>query len=125
MLLKNLLSDLLQIDDILFVIKANGATSEIRSNGLNISEREKFINIGDNDGPCHMHINSELIKHAEFVTEQKPERTSFSVRFYDKNNERVLAGFFTRMYDDKKKIKPDRKQDFDDLCAKYNEKVSF
>ena len=124
-MLKEILSDLVCIDDILFVIKANGATSEIYSNGLSIREREKYINIGDNDGPCHMHINRELIKRAEFVTEQKPERISFSVRFFDENNERVLAGFFTKMYDENMNIKDDRKKLYDELSSKYNQKVTF
>jgi len=29
-----------------------------------------------------MHIKAENIKKAQFVTEEKPERTSFSVRFF-------------------------------------------
>jgi len=124
-MLKEVLSDLASVDEILFVIKANGATGEIRSNGLSVREREKYINIGDNDGPCHMHINRELIKRAEFVTEQKPERVSFSVRFFDENDERVLAGFFTKMYDENKGLRPERKRQFDDLSAKYGGKITF
>ena len=95
MVLKEILSDLLKIDDILFVVKNGSAVSEIRSNSLDIRQKDKWITIGDNDGPCHMHINSDLIQKAAFVTEQKPERTSFSVRFFDENGNRVLAGFFT------------------------------
>jgi len=124
-MLKEILSDLVSVDDVLFVIKANGATSEIRSNGLGVRERAKHINIGDNDGPCHMHINRELIKRAEFVTEQKPERVSFSVRFFDENNERVLAGFFTKMYDESKGLVAERKKRFDDLSAKYGGKITL
>ena len=45
------------------------------------SEKEKWITLGENDDPAHMHVDSELISHAEFVPEEKPERTSFSVRF--------------------------------------------
>jgi hypothetical protein len=41
-----------------------------------------------------MHVNSELIKRAEFVEEQKPEKISFSVRFFNESDERVLAAFF-------------------------------
>jgi len=56
-MLQDILSDLLKIEDILFVIKSEGAVSEIRSNSLGIRQKEKWITIGDNDGPCHMHIN--------------------------------------------------------------------
>ena len=111
----------------LFIVKSNGAVSEIRSNMLNIRQKEKWINIGENDGPCHMHVNSELIKTAEFVQEQKPERISFSVRFYDENDERVLAAFITKMYDDEMNIIPERLKSYEGLFEKYGSKdvISF
>ena len=77
-LLKEILCDLTCIDDVLFIVKSNGVVSEIRSNSLEIKENEKWITLGDNDGPCHMHVNSELIKRAEFVKEQKPDKISFN-----------------------------------------------
>ena len=103
----------------MFIVKSNGVISEIRSNSLEIKENEKWITLGDNDGPCHMHVNSELIKRAEFVKEQKPDKISFSVRFFDENNERVLAGFITKMYDENKNLKPERLRLYDNLFAKY------
>tara|TARA_B100000029_G_scaffold341749_1_gene334114 strand:- start:1479 stop:1859 length:381 start_codon:yes stop_codon:yes gene_type:complete len=118
-LLKGILCDLTCIDDVLFIVKSNGVVSEIRSNSLEIKENEKWITLGDNDGPCHMHVNSELIKRAEFVKEQKPDKISFSVRFFDENNERVLAGFITKMYDENKNLKPERLRLYDNLFAKY------
>ena len=114
-MLYEILADLVKIKNVLFVIKSNGAVSEIRSNMLNIRQKEKWINIGENDGPCHMHVNSELIKKAEFVKEQKPERISFSVRFYDENEERVLAAFITKMYDDEMNIIPERLKSYEGL----------
>ena len=121
-MLYEILADLVKIENVLFVIKSNGAVSEIRSNMLNIRQKEKWINIGENDGPCHMHVNSELIKKAEFVKEQKPERISFSVRFYDENDERVLAAFITKMYDDKMNIIPERLKSYEELFEKYGSK---
>ncbi len=125
MLLLELLSDLVKIDDILFIIKNDGATSEIRSNSLSIRQKEKWITIGDNDGPAHMHINSELIISAEFTQEEKPERTSFSVKFFNKNGERVLAAFFTKMYDESKTLISERKKVYDYLNQKYSSKIQF
>ena len=126
-MLYEILSDLVKIENVLFIVKSNGAVSEIRSNMLNIRQKEKWINIGENDGPCHMHVNSELIKKAEFVKEQKPERISFSVRFYDENNERVLAAFITKMYDDTMNIIPERLKSYEGLFEKYGSKdvISF
>jgi putative heme iron utilization protein len=124
-MLLELLSDLVKIDDVLLIIRNDGAISEVRSNSLSIRQKEKWITIGDNDGPAHMHIDSELIKSAEFVQEEKPERTSFSVRFFDKNNERVLAAFFTKMYDESKTLISERKKVYDELNQKYYSKINF
>ncbi len=124
-MLKEILADLLKIDDILFVIKGGGAVSEIRSNSLGIRQKDQWITIGENDGPCHMHINSESIKKAKFITEEKPERTSFSVRFFDDNDERVLGAFFTKMYDENKSLKPDRKKLYDEMLSKYSSIIEF
>ena len=121
-MLYEILADLVKIENALFIVKSNGAVSEIRSNMLNIRQKEKWINIGENDGPCHMHVNSELIKKAEFVKEKKPERTSFSVRFYDENDDRVLAAFITKMYDDKMNIIPERLKSYEELFEKYGSK---
>jgi putative heme iron utilization protein len=124
-MLLELLSDLIKIDDILLIIKNNGATSEIRSDSLSIRQKEKWITIGENDGPAHLHINSELIKSAEFVEEEKPERISFSVRFLDKNHDRILAIFFTKMYDDSKQLLPERQKIYDQLKQKFTSKIKF
>jgi putative heme iron utilization protein len=124
-MLKDILSDLVKIDDILFVIRSNGATSEIRSNSLSIRQKNQWITLGDNDGPAHMHVNSELIKNAKFVVAEKPERTSFSVQFFDDSGERVLAGFFTKMYDEDKNLNYSRKKLYDSLFEKYGSEIKF
>ncbi|MBC8516046.1 MAG: hypothetical protein ISR81_02190 [Nitrosopumilus sp.] len=123
-MLLELLSDLVKIDDALLIVKNSGAVSEVRS-PLSIRQKEKWITIGDNDGPAHLHVNSELIKSAEFVEEEKPERTSFSVRFFDENNDRIIAVFFTKMYDDSKQIIPERKKIYDHLKQKFSFKIQF
>ncbi len=125
MLLFEILSDLVKIDDVLLIIKNDAAISEIRSNSMSIRQKEKWVTIGDNDGPGHMHINSELIQSAEFVQEQKPERVSFSIRFYDKDDNRILATFFTKMYDEDKKLIPSRKVVYDQLSQKHGSKIQF
>lgn len=123
-MLFELLSDIVKIRDVLFVVKSQGATSEVRS-PLSIRQKEKWITMGENDGPAHMHVDSELINSAEFVQEEKPERTSFSVRFYDKDGQRVLAAYFTKMYDDSKTLIPERKKIYDRLNQKFSSKINF
>ena len=119
MLLFEILSDLVKIEDILLIVKNTSATSEIKSNSLNIKQREKWITIGNNDDPAHLHINSEMIKTIEFIQEKRPERISFSVRFFDDDGERILAAFFTKMYDEKKNLNFTRKKVYEDLRQKY------
>jgi putative heme iron utilization protein len=124
-LLLDILSDLLKIDDVLLIIKNNVAVSEIRSNSLHIKQKEKWITIGDNDGPAHMHINSELIRIAKFIEEEKPDRTSFSVQFFDQSGEHILGAFFTKMYDPSNNLNFERKRIYEKLCKKYGLKIQF
>jgi hypothetical protein len=124
-LLFELLSDIIKVDDVLLITKNIGATCEIRSNSLTIRQKEKWITIGDNDGPAHMHINSEMIKFAEFVKEQRPDRISFSIRFFDIDNERLVAAFFTKMYDESKNLVIEREKLYNSLNQKYSSKIKF
>ena len=121
----SILVDLLKIDNVLLIIKNNAAVSEIRSNCLDIKQKEKWITIGDNNGPAHMHINTELIQTAEFIEEKRPDRTSFSVQFFDKNQERILSAFFTKMYDENNVLDFERKKIYDTLRQKYGSIVKF
>ena len=121
----DILSDIVKIPDVLLVVKNGAAVSEIRSNSLGIKQKDKWITIGDNDGPAHMHLNSDLLTHAKFVKEEKPERISFSVRFFDQNDERILGAFFTKMYDENKNLKPERVKLYNELNEKYGSKIKF
>ena len=124
-MLFDILSDLLEIDDILLIIKNNAAVSEIRSNSLHIKQKEKWITLGDNDGPAHMHINSELIRIAEFIEEERTDRTIFSIQFFDQNGERILGAFFTKMYDQSNNLNFERKKIYEELRNKYGLKIQF
>jgi len=117
-----LLSELVKIEQILFIVKNGAAISEVRS-PLSIRQKEKWITIGDNDGPAHMHIDSEQIKSVEFVREQKPEKISFSIRFFNSDGTRILAAFFTKMYDENKMLISERQKIYDTLDQKYSSKI--
>ncbi|MFB5607480.1 MAG: ChuX/HutX family heme-like substrate-binding protein [Candidatus Nitrosomaritimum yanchengensis] len=124
-MLYEILSDLVHIKDVLLIVKNTSATSEIKTNNLAIRKNEKWITIGSNDDPAHLHINSEMIKSIKFIEEKKPERTSFSVRFYDQNQERVIAAFFTKMYDENKNLDISRKNLYDDLEKKFGSVIQI
>ncbi len=87
-LLKDLLSDIVKIDNILLIVRTSGAISEMRSNSLTLRQKDNWITIGDNDGPCHMHVDASAITKAQFVKEQRENKTSYSVRFLIKMEER-------------------------------------
>ncbi|RNJ75123.1 MAG: hypothetical protein EB828_05710 [Nitrosopumilus sp. D6] len=78
--------------------------------------------MGKNDDPAHMHIDSEIVCSAEFVQKERPGRTSFGVMFFDKKGERVLAAFFTKMYDESGVLIPEKKAIYDRLEQKYRKK---
>lgn len=106
--LVGLLADILEVPDVLFVVKSGAAVAEIRSNSLAVSYKNGWITIGDNDGPAHMHVNYPGVSSVRFVVEEKPRRTSYSVQFMTDSGERILAAFFTKMYDPQMMIIPER-----------------
>ncbi len=121
-MLQDLLSDIIKIDDILIIVRTEGAIIEMRSNSLSIRQKDKWITIGENDGPCHMHVDSTTISEARFIQEQKPDRTSFSIRFFDKNGEKQFSTVFAKMYDKEMNLNLSRKKLYDDIFSKYGSK---
>lgn len=118
-MLKDLLLDIIKINDVLIILRSEGAIIEMRSNSLTISQSDKWITLGDNDGPCHMHIDSSMISEARFIKEQKTDRISFSIRFFDKNGEKQFSAVFAKMYDKEMNLNTNRKILYDDLFQKY------
>lgn len=114
-----ILKDIVQIPDILMVVKSGPAVAEIRSHGLTLRSSKEWITIGENDGPAHMHVRISGVHSIKFVREKKPNRTSYSVRFLDDSGERVLAAFFTKMYDSDMKIITTRMTLFDDMEKRW------
>ena len=121
-MLNELLSDILKINDILFIVRTGGAITEMRSNSLKLRQKDNWITIGDNDGPCHMHLDSSTVSKAQFVKEQKEDRTSYSIRFFDKDGQKLMSAVFSKMYDERMNIRPERKKLYDDLFQKHGSK---
>ena len=124
-MLKDLLSDIVKINDVLLIIRTGGAIAEMRSNSLNLRQKDNWITIGDNDGPCHMHVDTNIVAKAQFMKEQKENRTSYSIRFFDKEGERLMSAVFSKMYDDNMNIKPDRAKLYTELFQKYGSKETI
>ena len=70
-MLKDLLSDIVKINDVLLIVRTGGAITEMRSNSLNLRQKDNWITIGDNAGPCHMHVDTNTVAKAHFVKEKK------------------------------------------------------
>jgi putative heme iron utilization protein len=119
-MLRDLLSDIIKIDDILIIVRTEGAIIEMRSNSLNLRQKDKWITIGENDGPCHMHIDASIIAEARFIKEQKTDRISHSLRFFDKSGEKQFSTVFAKMYDKEMNLNLERKKLYDDLFKKYD-----
>jgi len=124
-MLNELLSDISKINDILFIVRTGGAIIEMRSNSLKLRQKDNWITIGDNDGPCHMHLDSSTVSNAQFVKEQKEDRTSYSIRFFDKDGQKIMSAVFSKMYDEKTNIRQERKKLYDDLFQKYGSKETI
>jgi len=119
LMLRDLLSDIIKIDDILIIVRVEGAIIEMRSNSLNLRQKDKWITIGENDGPCHMHIDASMITEARFIKEQKTDRISHSLKFFDKSGGKKFSIVFTKMYDEEMNLNLERKKLYDDLFKKY------
>lgn len=124
-MLNELLSDILKINDILFIVRTDGAVIEMRSNSLKLRQKANWITIGDNDGPCHMHVDSSTVSKAQFVMEQKEDRTSYSIRFFDKDGRKLMSAVFSKMYDEKMNVRLERKKLYNDLFQKYGSKETI
>lgn len=122
-MLEALLKDILLEDNILMSVNAGAAIIEMRVNKeLPFRVSEEWITIGDNNGPCHMHVKKSDVREARFVKEQKENRTSYSVRFLNARGERVFAAFFTKMQDENGNPARERIERYEQLFRKYGSK---
>ena len=124
-MLFEVLSDLMKVDNVLFIVRNNGAISEVKSNSLTIRKKDEWITIGENSDPAHLHIDSNLIRSCRFIKEDKSNRMSFSVGFFDCNGDRILGVFFTKMYDEHANLIPEREKTYEQLNKKYGPKIEF
>ncbi|MFQ5941219.1 MAG: ChuX/HutX family heme-like substrate-binding protein [Nitrososphaerales archaeon] len=121
-MLEDLLKDILKEENVLMSVNASGAVIEMRVNNNNdmpFRVRENWITIGDNNGPCHMHINKNEVKEVRFVKEKKETRTSYSIRLLNAKGERLVAAFFTKMSDQNGNPVKERVERYENIFKKY------
>lgn len=119
-MLEDLLKDILKEEHVLMSVNTGGVVIEMRiNNNLSFRVKDSWITIGDNDDPCHMHINKDEVKEVRFVREQKRNRTSYSIRLMNSKGDRLVAAFFTKMYDENGNPVKERLERYESIFKKY------
>ena len=72
-----------------------------------------------------MHVDVNAIVKAQFVREIKENRTSFSVRFFDKDDQKIMSAVFSKMYDDNMNLKQSRLDFYESIFQKYGSKETI
>jgi len=125
-MLEDLLRDIVKEENVLISLNTGGAIIEMRvSKELPFRVSENWITIGDDHGPCHMHINKNEIKEVKFVKEDKETRVSYSIRLLNAKGERILAAFFTKMYDDSGNPVQERINRYEQIFKKYGSREAI
>jgi len=122
-MLEDLIRDILNEENMLLSVSTGGAVIEMRiNNDLPFKVRENWMTIGDNNGPCHMHINKKEVKEVRFIKEEKQNRISYSIRLMNTRGDRLIAAFFTKMYDDNGSPVKERIERYESIFKKYGSK---
>jgi hypothetical protein len=127
---ENLISDILLQSDIIFSIKNSGGICEARLlENMKFKIKDQWATIGDEHSPWHIHINLNYVSSAKFIREfnTSHNRESFSIRFFDINENLILRANFSKMYDNDGNIMPSKIEKFQLLWEKYgkNEILEF
>ena len=128
-LVKELVSDLLDIDDIMLSVNSGSGICEVRpERGLPVRIKDKWMTIGNEDKSWHIHLNLDNVKTAKFVTEIRDSgMNGYSVRFFDSSGNIVMRANFVKMYDENGNLRSTNLSMYDELFTKYGKKqvISF
>ena len=128
-LIYELVSDILDIDDIMLSVNSGSGICEVRiERGLPVRIKEKWMTIGNEDKSWHIHLNLENVKTAKFVTEiRESGMNGYSVRFFDSNGNIAIRANFVKMYDDNGNLSAAKFDRYNELFTKYGKKqiISF
>lgn len=128
-LINELVSDILNIDDIMLSINSGSGICEVRiERGLPVRIKDKWMTIGNEDKSWHIHLNLDNVKTAKFVTEiRESGMNGYSVRFFDSNGNVAMRANFVNMYGDNGNLLSAKFDRYDNLFTKYGKKqiISF
>ena len=126
-LINELVSDILDIDDIMLSVNSGSGICEVRiERGLPVRIKDKWMTIGNEDKSWHIHLNLDNVKTAKFVTEiGESGMNGYSVRFFDSNGNVAMRANFVSMYDDNGNLLSTKFARYDNLFTKYGKKQSI
>lgn len=128
-LIYQLVSDLIDIDDIMLSVNSGSGICEVRpERGLPVRIKDKWMTIGKEEKSWHIHLNLDNVKTAKFVTEIRDSgMNGYSVRFFDSKGNIVMRANFVKMYDDNGNLRSANLNIYDELFTKYGKKqvISF
>ena len=127
--IKELVSDILKIENIMFSVSSGSGICEVRcEKDLPVRVSDKWLTIGNDDKPWHIHLNLENITMAKFVIEERQSgMNGYSIRFYDSQGNIIMRANFVKMYDDDHVLIPKKYDKYNELFIKYGHKeiISF
>ena len=125
---ENLVCDILLQSDITFSIKNSGGICEARlQENMKFKIRDQWATIGDESSPWHIHININEIASAKFIRvfNTSHNRESFSIRFFDDNENLIFRANFSKLYDLNGHLVPEKISKFQHLWEKYGKKETL
>jgi Haem utilisation ChuX/HutX len=128
-LIKELVSDILKIDNIMFSVNSGSGICEVKSErGLPVRVSDKWLTIGNDDKPWHIHLNLENVTMAKFVVEERQSGTNgYSIRFFDSQRNIIMRANFVKMYDGNANLISKKYERYDELFKKHGNRkiISF
>ena len=126
-LFNDLISDILDCDDVLLTINSGSGICEVRiEKGLPFKVKDKWATIGDENRPWHIHRNFEKVKEAKFIKEPRADgKNSYSVRLFDIEGNLSMRANFTKIYDNSGNIIKEKVEKYDDIFRKYGSNESI
>ena len=128
-LIKEFVSDILNLDDIMLSVNSGSGICEVRTQRDEpIRIKDKWMTIGNEDKSWHIHLNLDNVNTAKFIKEVRGSgMTGYSIRFFDSNANIAMRANFVKMYDDNGNLLSAKSRRYDELFTKYGKKevISF
>jgi hypothetical protein len=108
-------------------VRSHAAVAELRID-LTTPFRinHQYATIGDEKGQWHMHVNIVETKEARFVTEEKENgRKSYSLRFFNSDDELIMRVNFLNMYNPQNVIIQESLSQYEKFYAKYGQRETL